>query len=162
MQTALQDMGLPQPRNSVAIDNYLSNSIINEIAKQERSRTINMVFYWVRDWVRQNYCHIFWEEGKINLAKYFTKHHPILLHRKMRPTILKPIQKDISNAKNRQTGTVQMFWNYYSPVARQPDNPLKGIRIVAPRSVDYTCRTRCRTLIRIVNLYYGVHHTLTP
>ena len=38
--------------------------------QKERSREIDMRFYSVRDRIWQNDFHIFWEEGKKNLADY--------------------------------------------------------------------------------------------
>ena len=84
-----------------------------------------MAFYWVRDKVRQNHFHIFWEDIKKNMADYFTKHHPICNHRKMRPAVLKTTQKDISNDKDQRTGTGKeragtsntgLTWKQYNPL----------------------------------------------
>ena len=93
MRTALAEMGHQQPPTLVATDNIATNSIVNGTAKQKRSRAIDMRFYWVRDRIRQNYFHIFWEEGKKNLADYVTKHHPIWHHRAMRPRYVKATKK---------------------------------------------------------------------
>ena len=105
MRTALAEMGHQQPPTPVAIDNTAANSIVNETAKPKKSQTINMRFYWVRDIIRQNHFHIFWGEGKRNLAGYVTKKHPIWHHRTKRPRYVKPTQKYIENSKDRQTGT---------------------------------------------------------
>ena len=51
------------------------------------SRSINMIFSWVRDWVSQNDFKLSWEEFKITLTDYFTKHHPICYRRTMCQTI---------------------------------------------------------------------------
>ena len=52
-----------------------------------------MRFYWVKDRTRQNNFHIFWEEGKKNLAEYVTKHHPIWNHRAMISRYFKATKK---------------------------------------------------------------------
>ena len=54
-----------------------------------------MRFYWVRDRILQNHFHIFWEEGKKNLADYVTKHRLIWYHVAMRPRYVKATKKDI-------------------------------------------------------------------
>ena len=41
-----------------------------------------MRFYWVRDRVIQNHIRVFWEEGKKNMADYFTKIPPYLAPQK--------------------------------------------------------------------------------
>ena len=63
MQTALTEMGHSQPPKPVATKNIAVNS--------------TMIFYWVRDRIRQNRFHIFWEEGEKKLTDNFTKNHPI-------------------------------------------------------------------------------------
>ena len=88
-------MGHLQPPTPVAMDNTAANSIVNGTAKQKRSRAIDMIFYWVRDRIPQNHFHIFWEEGKKNLADYVIKHHPIWHHIVMRPRYVKATEKDI-------------------------------------------------------------------
>ena len=54
-----------------------------------------MIFYWIRDRIQQNHFHIFWEEGKKNLADYFTKYKPIWYHRTMTPRYAKATKKYI-------------------------------------------------------------------
>ena len=93
MMTSLAEMGCPQQPTPVATYNTMANSIVNIIAKQKISRAIDMRFYWVRDIIGQNNFHIFWEEGRKNLADYVTKHDPIWHHRTMRPIYLKATTK---------------------------------------------------------------------
>jgi hypothetical protein len=47
-----------------------------------------MRFYWIRDRVNQGQFRIHWKKGKVNLADYFSKHHPAKHHRDMRPKYL--------------------------------------------------------------------------
>ena len=35
-----------------------------------------MRFYWLRDRVEQSIFRVYWALGKVNLADYFSKHHP--------------------------------------------------------------------------------------
>eukprot|EP00978_Attheya_sp_CCMP212_P019124 scaffold53192_cov32-Attheya_sp.AAC.3 len=93
----------PQPPTPVATDNSAACSIVNDNAKQKRSRAIDMRFYWVRDRVRQGHFHVFWESGKVNMADYWTKHHPTYHHRAMRTKILRPTPRDIANAQDTHT-----------------------------------------------------------
>ena len=97
-------MGHLQPPKPVTTYNKASNSIVRGTAKQKISRSIDMRFYWVRDRIRQNHFHIFWEEGKKNLADYVTKHHPIWNHRSMRPRYVKAT-KNIQ--KTKKTGELR-------------------------------------------------------
>ena len=76
LRISLGEMKHPQPPTPVATDNSAACSIVNDTAKQKRSRAIDMRFYWVRDRVRQGHFHVFWESGKENMADYWTNHHP--------------------------------------------------------------------------------------
>ena len=71
MWTALQEIVHPQPPTSVVTINSAANIIVNGTAKHKISRAIDMIFYLVRNRVRQNYFHIFWEEGNIFLSDHF-------------------------------------------------------------------------------------------
>ena len=73
--------------------NTASNSILYGTAKHKISRAIEMRFYWVRDRVRQNNFHIFWEERKRNLADCVTKHQPIYNHTTIGPKYVKATKK---------------------------------------------------------------------
>ena len=88
---ALVDMGHSQPQTPVATDITATNRTVNGMEK--KSLAIDMRFYWVRDRIQKNYFHILWERGSKKLADYFTKHHPIWHHRKMRQIYLSPTKK---------------------------------------------------------------------
>ena len=100
ISTSISEMGNPQMPTLLETDNTAGNSIVNVTYKQKISILIYMRFYLLRGKIRENYFHIFWEEGKKNLENYFTKHHPIWYHRTMQPRYLKP-KKDIENLKYR-------------------------------------------------------------
>ena len=59
-RTALSEMGHQRPPTPVATESTASNSIVNRKAKQKISQSINMIFYWVRERIRQNHFHVFW------------------------------------------------------------------------------------------------------
>jgi hypothetical protein len=103
LRISLVEMKHPQPPTPVATDNSAACSIVNDTAKQKRSRAIDMRFYWVRDRVRQGHFHVFWESGKENMADYWTKHHPTYHHTAMRTKILHPTPRDIANAQDTRT-----------------------------------------------------------
>ena len=88
LRTTLSEMGWPQPATPMQTDNSTASGIANSTIKQQRSRAIDMRFYWVRDRVQQGQFDIFWAPGSTNLADYFTKHHPAKHHQIMRPIYL--------------------------------------------------------------------------
>ena len=98
-----------------------------------------MRFYWVRDRIRQNHFHIFYEEGRKKLADYVTKHHPIWQHITMRPRYLKETKKYTEDLKYQQTGTGRWCSGTNNTrVTRQPDNPHNGIQNPIPHNLDNT------------------------
>ena len=114
----------------------MAYSIIDGTAKK-RSRAIYMRFYWVRDRIRQNHFHIFWEKVNKNIEDYVTKYHPIWHQRTMRPKYVKVTKKDIKYSKDQQTGTGRGFVGTNNPGRTQkPDNPLKGIWNPIPQNTD--------------------------
>jgi hypothetical protein len=88
LRVTLEEMGYPQPATPVHTDNSTACGIANNNIKQQRSRTIDVRFYWVRDRVRQGKFNIYWQPGKVNLADYYTKHHSAAHHQLVRPLYL--------------------------------------------------------------------------
>jgi hypothetical protein len=90
LRTMLEEMQYPQPATLVQTDNSTACGIANSNLRQQRSRAIDMRFYWIRDRVRQGQFHIYWGPGQLNLADYFTKHHAASHHRAMRSHYVAP------------------------------------------------------------------------
>jgi hypothetical protein len=88
LRTTLEEMGWPQQATPVQTDNSTARGITNDNIKQQRSRSINMRFYWVRDHKQQGHFDIMWRPGKTNLANYYSKHHSAARHQERRPTYL--------------------------------------------------------------------------
>ena len=85
MLTALAEMGHSKPPTPVAMENTAAKIIVNRTSKQKGSRSIYMRFDWVRDRIRQNNFHIFWEKEAKNLADCVIKHCPIWYRRTIIP-----------------------------------------------------------------------------
>ena len=81
-------MGHPQPPTPMETDNSTAFGIVNESVKQKRSKAMDMRYYWIRDRVRQGQYHVYWREGKLNRADYYTKHHSPAHHQMVRPAYL--------------------------------------------------------------------------
>jgi hypothetical protein len=93
-------MGWPQPATPIQTDNSTACGIANDTIKQQRSRAIDMRFYWVRDRTQQGHFNIFCRPGPTNLADYFTKHHPAKHHQAMRPVYLHMMKQEEERAAN--------------------------------------------------------------
>jgi hypothetical protein len=105
LRTTLQEMGHPQPPTPIATDNSTAAGIMNRTVKQQRSKAIDMRFYWVRDRVDQKQFRIYWAPGRTNIADFFTKHHSAKHHQFMRPLILN--QLDPTTALDYLRGCVE-------------------------------------------------------
>ena len=81
-------MGHPQPPIAIYTDNSTAHGILNGTVTQNRSKAIDMRFYWLRDRVKQGQFKIIWAPGATNLADYFTKHHSPAHHKRVRPIYL--------------------------------------------------------------------------
>jgi hypothetical protein len=88
LRTSLEEIGHVQPATPIATDNSTASGIMNRTVKQQRSKAMDMRFYWVQDRVDQQQFWVYWAPGHTNLGDYFTKHHPPAHHRFMRPVIL--------------------------------------------------------------------------
>ncbi len=74
-RVTLKEMGHPQPPIPVNCDNLTAVGITNNTVKCQRSRAMEMRFFWVSDAVEQGKYDIKYFPGKENLADYHSKHH---------------------------------------------------------------------------------------
>ena len=93
----LEEMGHLQPPTEIITDNLTACGILNKTCKQTRSKAIDMNYYWVRDRIAQKQFNLIWKKGSENLADYFTKHHPAVHHKRMRPIYLHCIKEKLTN-----------------------------------------------------------------
>ena len=100
----LADLGYPQGPTPMQCDNLAAVGIANDSVKQRSSRAMDMRFHWIRDRVRQGQFHVFWREGRHNLADYFTKCHPTSHHRYMRRFFVRnpPLAVPPNTARSRR------------------------------------------------------------
>ena len=77
-------MGYPQPPIPLYCDNSTAASIANNQIKHNRSRVMDMRYFWVVDQSNQKCIKVEWHSGLENLADYFTKHFPKSHHIHMR------------------------------------------------------------------------------
>jgi hypothetical protein len=93
IRTALQELGHPQPRTGSPFetDNNTAQGILNSKMRRKLSKSFDMRYWWMKDRIAQGQFNLRWAPGKLNLADYFTKHHPPWHHRKMRYTYLQKL-----------------------------------------------------------------------
>jgi hypothetical protein len=88
IRTTLQELGWPQPPTPVTQDNTTTLGIVNDTIKQQRTRAMDMRYYWLQDRAAQQQFHFRWRPSADNLADYFTKHHPPSHHQSVRTKYL--------------------------------------------------------------------------
>jgi hypothetical protein len=76
----LADLGYPQAETEIFCDNLCAVGIANNTFNLKRTKTIDMRYHWIRDQVKMKVFKITWKAGKLNLADYFTKAHPVKHH----------------------------------------------------------------------------------
>ena len=66
-------------------ENYTTEGFVNSSKKTKRSKTWDMKWHWFREKEVLDQLRVYWDRGTNNDADYFTKHHPPIHHRQMRP-----------------------------------------------------------------------------
>ena len=85
LRMTLEELGHPQPATPVHCDNSTATGIANDSVKKQRSRSMEMRFFWVTDQVKNGSFRVLWHPGKENLADYYTKHFEAAHHINVRP-----------------------------------------------------------------------------
>jgi hypothetical protein len=78
-------MGHPHPPTRIHCDNNTAVGIANDTVKRQRSRAMEMRYFWVTDQARNKNIAVSWHPGAENLGDYVTKHHPAKHHQHVRP-----------------------------------------------------------------------------
>eukprot|EP00804_Cyclotella_cryptica_P003430 CCRYP_002088-RA/>CCRYP_002088-RA protein AED:0.24 eAED:0.23 QI:0/0/0/1/1/1/2/0/894 len=87
----LEEMGHPQPPTPIQTDNSMAEGIINARIQPKRTKAMDMRYHWLRDRaVNQKQFKFYWRPGPLNLADYFTKHHPPAHHCNVRSEFISP------------------------------------------------------------------------
>ena len=81
----LTEMGHPQPKIPIHIDNTTAVGIVNNTIKRQRSRAMEMRYWWLLDAEAQDIFAFHYHPGLENLGDYPSKHHTADVHRHVRP-----------------------------------------------------------------------------
>ena len=81
----LTEMGHPQPKIPIHIDNTTAVGIVNNTIKRQRSRAMEMRYWWLLDAEAQDIFAFYYHPGLENLGDYPSKHHTANVHRHVRP-----------------------------------------------------------------------------
>ena len=81
----LEQMGHKQLHPTpIRTDNSTSAGFVNKNIQMKMSKTWDMHLHWLRDKQNKKHFKVFWDKGDDQGADLFTKHHPIVHHRRVR------------------------------------------------------------------------------
>jgi hypothetical protein len=81
----LTEMGHPQPKIPIHIDNTTAVGIVNNTIKRQRSRAMETRYWWLLNAKAQDIFTFHYHAGLENLGDYPSKHHTADIHRHVRP-----------------------------------------------------------------------------
>jgi len=84
----LQELGHPQPPSPIHINNTTAVGIVNNTIKRQRSRSMEMCYFYLLDQQTQKYFKFYYQPGQENMADYPSKHHTAPIHQHVRPYYL--------------------------------------------------------------------------
>ena len=76
IQTTLTEMGWKHGTTAVKVDNSTAVGIASKEFLQNKSKSMDMRFYWINDIIKHGKIRVFWRPGPENLGDYHSKHHP--------------------------------------------------------------------------------------
>ena len=84
MRLTLEELGHPQPPTPIHIDNSTTVGIVNNTIKRQKSRSMEMRYFWLLDGKVQQLFSFQYHPGFENLADYPSKSHPGTHHQAVR------------------------------------------------------------------------------
>ena len=123
-KATLEDLGHPQPKIPAHCDNATALGIENNTIKRQRSRAMEMRYFWTCEKDAQNLNSFKWHSSMENLADYQSKHHhhtavrPYYLHETNSPFELPGAIKP--STLNQCVGTLQDGYVRNVPLPRVP------------------------------------------
>jgi hypothetical protein len=96
IRTTVEELGHKQPPTPMETDNTTDTGYSNGTIKQERTKAMDMHFYWIKDRVKQGQFKIYWGPGFQNLSDYFTKHNSPAHHKRIRNVYIHAEERTIN------------------------------------------------------------------
>ena len=84
----LHELGHPQPPIPIHVDNTTAVGIVNNTVKRQRSRAMEMRYFWLLCQEAQKLFNVIHQPGAENLGDYPSKAHLGQIHRHVRPYYL--------------------------------------------------------------------------
>ena len=106
IRLTLTEMGHPQPPTPIHVDNTTAVGIVNDTIKRQRSRAMNMRYFWLLCQEAQKILTVRYHPGQENLGDMPTKHHNGAQTQRARPFIYKQdtVRDSCSKHRGRLSG----------------------------------------------------------
>ena len=88
LRLTLAELGHEQPPTPIHVDNTTAVGIVNSTIKRQRSRAMNMRYFWLLCHEAQRILNVSYHPGHENLGDYQTKLHNGAHHQRVRPFYL--------------------------------------------------------------------------
>ena len=127
LRLALTELGHPQPPIPIHIDNTTTVGIVNNTIKRQRSRAMEMRYFWLLDAEAQRLFSFRHQPGQENLGDYHSKNHtgphhthvrPYYVHENNSPQFL--LRARLPSARRGCVGTVPDPYLRRNPLPRIP------------------------------------------
>ena len=93
---AITKMGHPQPAIKIETDNIIANRFVNSTTRQNKTKSVEMRFNWLKCRPAQLQFDIYWAPGQEKSCRFSHKNHSATHHKALRPIYLAP------NSTNKQ------------------------------------------------------------
>jgi hypothetical protein len=136
IRLTLEEMGHPQPPTPIHVDNTTAVGIVNNTIKRQRSRAMNMRYFWLLCHEAQQILKVRYHPGHENLADFPSKNHNGAQCQRARPFYLQTSQSPQylprAQRPSVRRGCVGKPGDPYVRRNPLPDIPILARTVVAP------------------------------
>ena len=158
LRTTVDELRPKQPATPLQTNNNSASGIMNGTIRQQRSKAIDIIFYWLKDRVTQQMFKVYWPPGKVNLADYFLKYHPVSHVKKVRklyvnepdsPRIISACNKNIGSMSSLQVCVKTLVNSDITPACHTDSNCGRTVRLAYLIQAGRANHSNTDTVIRI-------------
>ena len=130
IRLTLLELGHPQPPTPIHIDNSTAVGIVNNTIKRQRSRSMEMRYFWLLDQEAQRMFDFQYHPGLENMADYPSKAHTGAIHQHVRPYYLhmdnSPRFLPRAHRPSTRRGCAEILGDQYQGKVPLPRIPITG------------------------------------
>ena len=130
LRLTLLELGHPQPPTPIHIDNSTAVGIVNNTIKRQRSRSMEMRYFWLLDQEAQRMFDFQYHPGLENMADYPSKAHTGAIHQHVRPYYLhmdnSPRFLPRAHRPSTRRGCAEILGDQYQGKVPLPRIPITG------------------------------------